>query len=105
MLFGIYGLLWGMALSNFNIFMVNALLASRYTGYKFHRQLCDILPILGLSGLCMTITYFLKDMVQGYFFLTILIYAIIYLGLAFLMRMAVLGEIKMIATRFMNKRA
>ena len=105
MLFGIYGLLWGMALSNFNIFMVNALLASRYTGYKFHRQLGDILPILGLSGLCMTITYFLKDMVQGYFFLTILIYAIIYLGLAFLMRMAVLGEIKMIATRFMNKRA
>lgn len=45
MFLGMEALLWGMAISAFNIYMVNAVLASRYTDYKLHSQLLDILKI------------------------------------------------------------
>lgn len=52
---GMEGLMWAIVASNFNIFMVNALLSRRFTGYRMSEQLRDILPPLGaviVAGCC-----------------------------------------------------
>lgn len=46
MFFGIYGILWAMVLSSFNIFMVNAYLAQRYVGISMLREMRVIAPML-----------------------------------------------------------
>lgn len=46
---GMYGILWGMVISKFNIFMVNAFLTARYVGYSMVNQLRDILSVLGIG--------------------------------------------------------
>lgn len=47
MIFSMEAILWAMALSGLNIYMVNAALAGRYTAYSFLRQMKDIL-LMGL---------------------------------------------------------
>lgn len=44
--FGMFGLMWAMAISNANIFAVNALLASRYVGYSFSSQIKSLMPFI-----------------------------------------------------------
>ncbi|MDE6824014.1 MAG: lipopolysaccharide biosynthesis protein [Duncaniella sp.] len=104
MLFGIYGLLWGMGLSNFNIFMVNALLASRHTGYKFSMQLRDTLPLLLLAAVCMALTYVITIYLPHHFILTVIVYLLIYAMAAWLLNLQVVGEIKGVVMRFINKK-
>lgn len=43
---GAVGICWGMLLSSFNIWLVNALLVSRYVGLGFGRQLVALIPPL-----------------------------------------------------------
>lgn len=50
MLFGIYGILTAIVLSNINIYVVNALLADKHVGYSWRKQAATLLPIL-----CVTI--------------------------------------------------
>ncbi len=45
--FGMFGIMWAMAISNANIFVVNALLSSRYVGYPFGCQIRSLLPFVG----------------------------------------------------------
>ena len=51
------GVLIAMAISNLNIYVTNALLAQRYVGYRFWRQVVDVLPVLGVAFLCGGVTY------------------------------------------------
>lgn len=44
MLFGMQGIMWAFVISNANIYAVNALLAQRYTGLRFTRQIRGWLP-------------------------------------------------------------
>lgn len=104
MLFGIYGLLWGMCLSNFNIFMVNALLASRHTGYKFSAQLRDAVPILLLSASCMGLTFIIMTYLPHHFILTVIVYILFYAVTSWLLRLKVVGELKSVVMRFINKK-
>lgn len=101
--FGIYGLLWGMTLSNFNIFMVNALLASRHTGYKFSIQLGDIMPLLSLTAVAFSLTYMLGNLLTCHFVVTVIVFATIYIALACSFNLKVVGEIKMVIMRFLKK--
>lgn len=104
MLFSIYGLLWGMAVSNLNIFLVNALLAARHTGYKFLMQLRDILPILALSAACLVASGLLYMAVPAIPWpVMALIYIALYIGAARVMRMAAANEILALARRFLKK--
>ena len=98
--FGIYGLLWGMTLSNFNIFMVNALLASRHTGYKFSMQIGDILPFALVDYCHFLSTYILENLLSCHFVVTVLIFVAIYIALAYSFNLKVVGEIKMVIMRF-----
>lgn len=53
---GIYGILWGIVASNINIFIVNACLASKYTGLKIAAQIKAMLPVLGTIAIASAIT-------------------------------------------------
>ena len=102
--FGIYGLLWGMTLSNFNIFMVNALLASRHTGYKFSMQIGDILPLLSLTIVTFYRLIYLKiccrvTLLSQFSFLWRFT-----LRLHILFNLKVVGEIKMVIMRFLKNK-
>lgn len=43
---GMYGILWGMVASSFNIFAINCYLASKYVGLQIFAQIKSILPII-----------------------------------------------------------
>lgn len=103
MIFGIYGLLWGIALSNFNIFIVNASLASRYAGYKLKAQFRDILPILFVAALTMLIVYGLISFFTFHFVLTIIVYITLYIAVVYLLRLKIRNEIKYMVLRLLNK--
>lgn len=102
--FGIYGILWGLVLSNFNIYFVNAMLAARHTGYSLSMQFRDISPILVLSAVCMAAIYLLRSVLPHHFSLTIVIYALTYVSSAYFLRLKAADEIKTAIGRFINKR-
>lgn len=104
MYFGIYGILWGLVLSNFNIYIVNAALAARHTGYTLAIQARDILPVLSLTSLCMAAVWALRSAVPHHFILTVVIYVALYLALSYIFRLKIAGEIKTAAVRFIHKR-
>lgn len=78
MFFGMYGILWGMVLSNFNIYVVNAYLVSRYVGLGIRTQMKSLTPITlsVLTSFCtsLTVEYFMKSVI-----LTAIIFAVTYL--------------------------
>lgn len=104
MLFGMTGLLWGMVLSNFNIFMVNVLLASRHTPYSFSEQMGDILPVLLLAAVCMAGVFTLQTWLNLHFILVAVMYLVSYVGLAYIMHFKVMDEIGLVVSKFVNKR-
>lgn len=54
---GMVGILCGMIISELNIFVVNALLVSKYVHYSLLRQCLDLLPVLILSVLVGIVIY------------------------------------------------
>lgn len=48
-LYGMYGLLAGMVLTSWIVYLINANIASKFVGYKLKQQMKDLLPILLLS--------------------------------------------------------
>lgn len=89
-LFGMKGLLIGVVLSEWLSYLVNVFLVSKHIGYKWWRQLIDLLPILGVSVLAAGISYLI-----GMFFnlplyfdalLKLVIFLLIYLGWSFALR-------------------
>ena len=63
--FGMKGLLGGMVLQSWLIYMVNALLVDRYIGYKLMKQIKDIMPILFLSAVALVFSYLLAYIVTS----------------------------------------
>lgn len=59
MIWGLYGIIWGMVLSSLNIFLVNAYLASKKADVPFNLQLLSILPSAGIIMISMIIGFFL----------------------------------------------
>lgn len=90
--FGIYGLLAGLVLSNCNIFMVNAVLASRHVGFKLRRQARIIAPLLAAALGCGAISWGAVWLtgINAWFMLPI--YAAIYLGVSVAFKARALRE-------------
>lgn len=61
---GIKGLLIGMVMKSWLIYIINASLVSYYIGYKLWRQLLDILPVLLVSLLSFGISYIISDLFE-----------------------------------------
>lgn len=104
MFFGMDGILWAIALSGFNIYLVNALLTARYTEYKFHLQIADLLPLIllvatGLAGAKSAKAFLhLNDLLAALFFL------IFYVAAAILLKLSVVGEIKTFIKRLLIRK-
>lgn len=55
--YGMRGLLIGMVMKSWLIYIINASLVSHYIGYKLYRQLLDILPVLAISFIAFGISF------------------------------------------------
>ena len=84
------GLLIGVVLSTWFAYLVNIVLVSKYIGYKWIRQIVDILPFLLVSSISALISYlsvqpFHLDMyIDG--LLKFLVYSVCYLGWSFIFK-------------------
>lgn len=64
LIWGVYGLLWGMVLGSYTYYIINAYLVSKYIGYKLKRQFFDLLPIILLSCLPLALVYVIEPFFQ-----------------------------------------
>lgn len=89
-LFGMKGLLVGVVLNTWSSYLVNIYIVSEYIGYKWWRQLIDLLPVFIISSLAAIISYgigfvFDADLyVDG--ILKFIFYVMIYLGWSLLFK-------------------
>lgn len=90
--FGVFGLLWGIALSNFNIFVVNAALASKYVGFKLRTQAAILMPLFALTGFSAATSLLCVTAFNLNCWLTIPIFAVSYLLPAYSLRMKALHD-------------
>ena len=64
-LFDIKGLLIGMVIKSWLIYVINASLVSKYIGYRLWKQLKDIFPVMVVSVISFGIAYFLAEQVDS----------------------------------------
>lgn len=60
-IFGMKGILWGMVLSNINIYIVNATLAHRFIGLRLFRQLLSLIPAFIALAAAIASAYFISQ--------------------------------------------
>lgn len=101
--FGMEGLLWGMVVSSFNIFMTNAYLSGRYVGLSVMRQLKAIAPILLLTIGCFSITFATQYYFNVKFYFAIMIFIANYLLIAFASRLKAQKEAFLMMTKIINR--
>lgn len=102
--FGIMGILWAMLISSANIFILNALLAHKHVGYTFGRQLRDLMPsaLISLASVVVIVVlrYFIPELHPV---LIVLIFALVYLGLAFIFKVRALADTFKIVRNLFSK--
>lgn len=76
--FGMVGLLWGMVVSSFNIFMTNAALVQKFIGLKILKQLRNLIPSFIISIICGFLCYELKVHIISNTIISIILYICIY---------------------------
>ena len=89
-----------MVISSLNIWLVNALLVSRYVGFRFSHQLRAVLPALGAAVFSFTLIIIIKwfcDSVSLWVLAVILL--AIYLLIARLLQFRALDEVTSILSR------
>lgn len=64
-LYDIKGLLIGMVIKSWLIYVINASLVSKYIGYRLWKQLKDIFPVMVVSVISFGIAYFLAEQVDS----------------------------------------
>lgn len=102
--FGITGILWAMLLSSANIFILNALLVQKHVGYTFGRQLRDLLPSVVLTLIPTACISVLRHFIPELHPLLIAaVFAVIYLGGAFLFRVRALSDTLAILRHLLKK--
>lgn len=83
-LWGMKGLLLGVVMSNWFIYCVNIGLVSKYIGYKWQKQLLDIMPVVLVSIVCAILSYVCAHFLHLSLYLDgivkFLVYAVLYLG-------------------------
>ena len=90
--FGIKGLLTGMVLQSWLIYLINAYQVHKYIGYQFSTQMLDLLPILALSMVSLAIAYcvvFILPNLHMYVLGSIrfFIFVLVYVGTSVLFKM------------------
>ena len=106
-LFGMNGLLWGMVLNSWFSYFVNISLVSKHIGYKWWRQLMDLLPIMLASVVAAIVSYFTAGLLHLSVYpdglVKLLIYSIVYLGWSLLFKPEAYIYSKGIVTPMLSK--
>lgn len=97
---GMEGILWGMVVSNLNIFLVNAILARRYVGYRLTDQLRAISGPLAAAAAA-GIAVYLLPVAWGW---RIPAYAAIYIALLLITRSQALTDVRRVATLLLHRK-
>lgn len=102
MYFGIEGLLWGMVLSNINIFLINAYLASKHTGLSVYRQVKAILPTLLIVLFSLAFAYTLM-FIGISIILTSIFFLVVFLIINIILKTHAFIDFKQILYKFLHK--
>lgn len=100
---GIYGVLLSMVLSELNIFMVNALLVSKYLRLSLRSQLWACVPALLVSFAAGGLVLLLNYLIPIHFLLQTIIFFIIYFCSVYLCNFAELKEFQRILNKLFKK--
>lgn len=103
-LVGMEGIMWAMVLSNCNIYVVNAALASRYVGLGFKRQLRVMSVITLLCASCLAVSLGLIEWCGLNWWCAALMFIVFYIALSFGVRLRAVGEIQEIITALRNRK-
>ncbi len=105
-LMGVEGVLWGMVISFYIIFIINAGLAYKSTAYSIFEQIKDSLPSFGLAVIAGAIAYcciFVFSNVFILLFAQIIVFIIVYLILSVVFKLNELYEVKSLAMTYLSK--
>lgn len=106
-LYGMNGLLLGVVLSTWFSYFVNISLVSKYVGYKWWKQMVDILPVMVAAVVAATVSYETAELchLSVYFdgLVKLLIYIIVYLGWSFVFKLEALIYTKSVITPLFSK--
>lgn len=106
--FGIEGLLVGMVIKSWLIYIVNASLVSTHIGYKLKNQLLDLCPIMLLALTALCISY-----IGGSFFecglyidaiIKLIIYVVLYLFGSYVLKLKAFIETRQLISNFVLKK-
>lgn len=107
-MFGIKGMLIGMVLKSWLIYFVNAALVHMHIGYKIWTQLMDLLPTFFSAIGSFVVVYFLGKILNFDMYMLavieMVIYTILYIGTAILLKMESLELLKDIVYSYFNNR-
>lgn len=91
--FGMYGMLWALVASNLNIFLTNAVLASRLVGFRLRTQLRALLPVGALTAIVASLCWFMQSRLGFCEWLVIPIFLAVYFSVATLCRSRALADL------------
>ena len=106
--FGIEGLLVGMVLQSWVIYLINASLVNKYIGYKLFTQLLDLVPIFILAVVSFVVAYSVVFVLHdGHMYVVALIrlivFMVVYLGGSILFKMESFRYVKELLPMFLSK--
>lgn len=90
--FGMYGMLWALVASNLNIFLTNALLASRFVGFKLSMQLRALFPVGVLTAVVAALCWYGNAKFGYSQWLTLPVFLLMYGLFAALIRLRALAD-------------
>lgn len=106
-LYGMDGLLLGMVLNTWFSYFVNISLVSKHVGYKWWKQLLDILPMMVAAAVAAAVSYLTADLLHLSIYLDGLVklffYCIVYLGWSLLFKPEAFLYTKSIVTPMFSK--
>lgn len=104
MQFGMYGILWGMVMSQFNIFCVNAALASRHVGLGVGTQLLIILRAALFVSLCILPSLAVCALLHWHMFVGGCIFVIVYLGASYALNLRSFNETISVVKKLVHRK-
>ncbi len=91
--FGMYGMLWALVASNLNIFLTNAVLASRLVGFRLRVQLRALLPVGALTAAAGALCWLAQSRLGFSEWFEIPLFLALYVGAAVLCRSRALADV------------
>lgn len=102
--FGMYGILWGMVLSNVNIFLTNAYLSWKHTGLSICRQLKSILSVVLICMISASLIIILfKINVLVSYIVCVIVFVSSYIASSCLLKLKCFEETKIVLLKLLKK--